>query len=381
MFQTLWDILKVLFFIILEYCHRCKKGIRYILTGKHEFERICEHNNYDIFEQTHEIEQWLSRTNCRPVKQYMRQNFENKDGKIEAAINYILHYCDGYQAKAKLHSKSFPRMKITNLEDCDLLLGSKLKEMTKDLTNIIIKSKHSRLTTKHKECLSDILYRILSYKLTLKIAERLASTKYNSDKQEHLDRLINFWNNLIKVDLKQMHGDPGGPVIPPNLAKQIRHRDEIVSNRWSHIGFQGEDPGTDFRGMGILGLIQLEYMSRKPKCLARNLLKQSLNEDHSYPFAIVGINVTYNLLQLYREGIMKHFYYDTGDILLRNKHRVLSIIRTFNEIYVELFLRFDCFWHKSKPKNIFEFKDLMEKFTIIVRTDLQNRNFSIKFIY
>lgn len=29
------------------------------------------------------------------------------------------------------------------------------------------------------------------------------------------------------------------------------------SKQWSIIGFQGEDPMTDFRGMGILGLNQL----------------------------------------------------------------------------------------------------------------------------
>lgn len=29
------------------------------------------------------------------------------------------------------------------------------------------------------------------------------------------------------------------------------------SKQWSIVGFQGEDPMTDFRGMGILGLNQL----------------------------------------------------------------------------------------------------------------------------
>lgn len=30
-----------------------------------------------------------------------------------------------------------------------------------------------------------------------------------------------------------------------------------ITKQWGDIGFQGEDPKTDFRGMGLLGLINL----------------------------------------------------------------------------------------------------------------------------
>jgi len=30
-----------------------------------------------------------------------------------------------------------------------------------------------------------------------------------------------------------------------------------VSDQWTDLGFQGHDPATDFRGMGLLGLQQL----------------------------------------------------------------------------------------------------------------------------
>ena len=30
-----------------------------------------------------------------------------------------------------------------------------------------------------------------------------------------------------------------------------------VSKQWQDIGFQGDDPKTDFRGMGMLGLLNL----------------------------------------------------------------------------------------------------------------------------
>ncbi len=30
-----------------------------------------------------------------------------------------------------------------------------------------------------------------------------------------------------------------------------------ITKQWQDIGFQGDDPGTDFRGMGMLGLHNL----------------------------------------------------------------------------------------------------------------------------
>ena len=33
-----------------------------------------------------------------------------------------------------------------------------------------------------------------------------------------------------------------------------------IWKQWTEIGFQGNDPRTDFRGMGVLGLDQLLYV-------------------------------------------------------------------------------------------------------------------------
>ena len=34
---------------------------------------------------------------------------------------------------------------------------------------------------------------------------------------------------------------------------------ERISKQWQDIGFQGNNPATDFRGMGLLGLKSLLY--------------------------------------------------------------------------------------------------------------------------
>lgn len=41
--------------------------------------------------------------------------------------------------------------------------------------------------------------------------------------------------------------------LKPNTPLESR-----ISKQWCEIGFQGDDPKTDFRGMGLLGLYNLQ---------------------------------------------------------------------------------------------------------------------------
>jgi len=399
MIKSVVQRIKLLLLILIELVHRFQKLVKFFWYGKHEFERICE-TQMDIYGKTMQIDQWLSRTSCEPIRQFFKRHFDAKSSHTvsapKRAINRVLKdYCSmkermirdlsqTAQSKDALGGGDLNRSRQVELEDGDIVLNSVLRGLMSELLEVITRAKKRRqLSAECKACLSDTLYRILSYKLSMMIAEQLASTKYDSDRLSHTDMLINLWNNLVQADKQSK--DSCGPqlerVFPPELSHEVKNVDEILSNRWSHIGFQGEDPGTDFRGMGMLGLVQLSYLARRPRKLARDLLRRSLNEPHSYPFAIVGINITYNLLGLFRDGSMKHLYYDTGDALFRGRRRALNLLTTFNEIYVELFLRFDCLWHESKPETIFAFKELMEKFVSIVKLDLSNRHFSLKFIY
>lgn len=389
--------IKLLLLLLIDFLTRIKKICDFICTGKHEVERICE-SNTDIYEKCMSVDRWLTQTKCREVKSFLSRNLlrttNERASLIKRSIEQVLSYADNRSKKGGgiSHSGKKSRRKDTNVfadfEEGDIVLNSYLRDLSKELLRIISVSKHLKGPKNEKiGCLHDILYRILAYRVTVYLAEELAATKYDPELEDHTRRLISLWNNLVISDTVEESSNDRvklprlSKAFPSNLNYRISCRSDIVSSRWSHIGFQGEDPGTDFRGMGLLGLLQLEYLARKPKKLPSDLLSRSLSSDHGYPFAIVGINITFNLLNLFREGHMKHLYFDEGDVLFRNKERMLSIMKTFNDLYVELFLRFDCFWHQSKPQNIFEFKALMEKFVDIVKTDLSNRNFSMKFIY
>ena len=71
-----------------------------------------------------------------------------------------------------------------------------------------------------------------------------------------------------------------------------------VTADWIRIGFQGPDPATDFRGMGVLGLQNLVYFGEHyPDVFARLVTAQRKRD---YPLACAGINVTSMLLELLR---------------------------------------------------------------------------------
>jgi hypothetical protein len=48
-----------------------------------------------------------------------------------------------------------------------------------------------------------------------------------------------------------------------NMMPNVKRSRVFVSEEWGELGFQGKDPTTDFRGMGLLGLEQLVYFSEK----------------------------------------------------------------------------------------------------------------------
>lgn len=64
------------------------------------------------------------------------------------------------------------------------------------------------------------------------------------------------------------------------------------------LGFQSDDPATDFRGMGALGLSNLLYLSTVHRDKARALLALSADKQYWFPFAITGINITNMLFEL-----------------------------------------------------------------------------------
>jgi hypothetical protein len=94
------------------------------------------------------------------------------------------------------------------------------------------------------------------------------------------------------------------------------------TKQWQEIGFQGNDPATDFRAMGLLALDNLHYFCTVYNETALRILKASHHAQSWFLFAVVGINLTAYCLRLARTRQLQYTFYRYG--VLKN---------TFNEVY------------------------------------------------
>ncbi len=191
---------------------------------------------------------------------------------------------------------------------------------------------------------------IWGYKQLKEEVALLASIAYDSDNEEHESKLLKLWN-LLRPD------------TPLNSR---------ISKQWQEIGFQGNDPKTDFRGMGILGLVNLLYFAQEYNNQARHVLLRSLHPTSGYSFAILGINITHMSYRLLQDGTAKaHFY---------NVSHHMPNVDVFHRFYCYLFVEFDKFWVLSKPTDVMDFSNVRQNFEKLIRESLKDINciFTIK---
>ncbi|GAB6023950.1 hypothetical protein CHUAL_008680 [Chamberlinius hualienensis] len=187
-------------------------------------------------------------------------------------------------------------------------------------------------------CLAQIYgYKQLTYEV-----EFVRKIPYQSENPEHEHKL--YGNFLM----------PGIPLT------------SRISKQWGDIGFQGDDPKTDFRGMGMLGLENLLYFSSHYTPIARQVLSHSHHPKYGYSFAIVGINLTSMACDLLNKNHLQTHMYNVLEGRPSMKH--------FNQIYVYLFYEFDKLWISSKPKNIMEFGRIKDQFQAAIMKRLKDTN-------
>ncbi|BES96134.1 ELMO CED-12 domain containing 3 [Nesidiocoris tenuis] len=72
---------------------------------------------------------------------------------------------------------------------------------------------------------------------------------------------------------------------------------------WQLIGFQGNDPATDLRSVGLFGLLQFLYLtSEKMMPLAQKLYKVANSENQPFPLAVLSLNLTNIVLNVFNSG-------------------------------------------------------------------------------
>ncbi|THF99565.1 hypothetical protein TEA_001577 [Camellia sinensis var. sinensis] len=84
----------------------------------------------------------------------------------------------------------------------------------------------------------------------------------------------------------------------------------LVSDQWKEMGWQGEDPSTNFRGAGFISLENLLFFAKtfSTFSFSFNLLQTSFQcllkkqggkrAAWEYPFAVAGVNITFMIMQM-----------------------------------------------------------------------------------
>lgn len=78
---------------------------------------------------------------------------------------------------------------------------------------------------------------------------------------------------------------------------------------WEDIGFQGSDPSTDLRGVGLLGLVHALYLVMTPEIFpfSQDVYKLSRQETQEFPLMVLSLNVTRITLHILRDGLLNKF--------------------------------------------------------------------------
>ncbi|RIB15233.1 ELMO/CED-12 family-domain-containing protein [Gigaspora rosea] len=180
-----------------------------------------------------------------------------------------------------------------------------------------------------------------SYKLAHEINDR-ATTKFDSNNKQHEKKLLELWDLLMPDE-------------------QLEGR---YSEQWTKIGFQGKDPATDFRGMGMLGLDDLVYYAKNYPESAHDVLKSSRRNSSWRPFATVGINITFFAVQTLRTRQLQYFLFKYG-----------STKDIYHEFFCYLFHSFNEFWisHDQSTITIMDFEKIFNQFKRNIIQELLNR--------
>ncbi|KAG1050721.1 hypothetical protein G6F46_006292 [Rhizopus delemar] len=161
------------------------------------------------------------------------------------------------------------------------------------------------------------------------------STPYDINNKEHEDKLLELWNKMM-----------------PNTPLESR-----ISKQWVDIGFQGNDPATDFRGMGIQGLNDLLYFVNHYPDQVHSILQHASHPVYWYPYAIVGINITRFAYRLLESKKLQMYLFKYG--------------LAYEEFYCYLFYHFNRFWSSF---SVIEFEQRFIEFQGVVEKDLIQQN-------
>ena len=127
-----------------------------------------------------------------------------------------------------------------------------------------------------------------------------------------------------------------------------------TGRHWESIGFQGNDPATDFRACGIWGLLQLVYFVQAHGAIANDIYLLSQDQVQNFPFAVVGINLSATVLETIRGSSLNK------EINSHKDDPTFSLVTFVHEYYCALFYYVYSSW-KRNSYTIVNFGPLLQE--------------------
>lgn len=199
-----------------------------------------------------------------------------------------------------------------------------------NVTNILIKmkcvaDKKIKLVRRELEC---GIKTMRSLSLLVVQLERDRKTRYDSNNEDHETILLQLWE-----------------LLRPGVRLTQRKTKE-----WGEIGFQGDDPATDFRGMGFLGLQCMVQFARTFPLDAKKILSDSTRSNW-FPWAITSITISSDILNLTKKRFLAGYYYEHG-----------CTMESFFRLHGRFFIRFNEAWNNANPENVMAFSAIHDAF-------------------
>lgn len=166
----------------------------------------------------------------------------------------------------------------------------------------------------------------------------LTKVKYSENNPTHWEMLVSIYKHIVD---------------DWNSRTEVKR----FGNHWETIGFQGDDPATDLRGVGIFGMCQLLFLFSNGLSPQMTSQLRELSNDtvQGFPLAVVGLTWTQIIVERLKKGKLN------GLAIKEN-----SFISVVNGIYRGCFLVFYSLW-RARQCTITDFCKISEEIRRMVR--------------
>lgn len=183
----------------------------------------------------------------------------------------------------------------------------------------------------------------------------------------------------LRADVKVMY-DPKDPEHEAalrhlwDLAFPARLLPAMQTPDWKEMGWQGNDPATDFRSAGLISLQHLTYLAANHTRIFKRLMmkEDGTRSEWEYPFAVGGVNVSFmltELLELRKETQVSSSAVFRGfaQLMVDDDHALEEVFTTTCELL-------DYYWLEQKASYM-EFPNVMKATKTAVQEALSSQRY------